>query len=201
MHKLEFEADEATYYRHVNEEVVTSLKERVRDTPLSAYANALTKINRLRQICNLGVLYQNRTVPELGFDDSSAKVQELFDGMLSSGVLVCYKCSRDPLRGNLNNEPLLGGLGDDRQPQTRLAECAELIRASCFALAQLKMRLEDLKCRHLPSCRFFEVRVSSAAQINADTPTLRYPPKIRALRKDLLLLPEGEKWFDHCPPI
>lgn len=193
LHKVDIELDEAVHYKNIEDDTAASLRQRPTDISLSSYANVLTKINYLRQICNLGTYYQGTPWPQLEHDDQSAASQGLFDGMLSTGVLICCKCDKDLLHGNLNSESLLGGSEDSKQVQPRLAECGELICPTCFARHEITAKSNELRCKHRPSCQFFEVKASPSVAIGSTPPKFRLPTKIRALQNDILALPLKEK--------
>ena len=191
---MEFEIDEAQRYKRMNDMITADLRrgKGMTDSHLTTYVSILTKINALRQICNLGTHYQS-AVSQLEMPKApSAVAQELFDGLLSTGVAACPRCRRDLLQGNLNNESLLGGTEDWKQPQPRMTTCGELICASCSARVETNENQNENKCRHQPSCPFFTVKISSS-DWKPGRLTTRLPTKMRALQKDLQNLSISEK--------
>ena len=186
IHKVEFEIDESQHYNEMNASISASLRLEFGQTHLRTYSSILTKINALRQICNLGTLYQR---VETSFDHAPP-VQEIFEGILSAGVASCYKCGRNLLQGDPINESLLGESEDSLQPRPRLAECGEVICASCSGQYQ---NANHPRCKHRPSCQFFEVKNPSSGAIDTRSSSFRLPTKIRALQNDIRAVPTNQK--------
>ena len=187
IHKVEFEIDEARLYKEMSTSISASLSPEIGQTHLNTYASVLTKINALRQICNLGTFYK-RPAQERG--DHRPSAQARLDAILSAGVATCCMCGRDLLQGNLNSESLLGDTEDGRQPKARLAECGEVMCASCGG------RCKDAnspRCKHQPSCQFFEVQISGSTVSDVETFTSRLPTKIKALQDDIQAVPAKQK--------
>ena len=195
VHKVEFDIDEAQNYRRMNDIITADLRrggDGITDSHLTTYASILTKINALRQICNLGTHYQG-TIGQLEMQKTpSAVAQELFDGLLSTGESTCARCRRDLFQGNLNSESLLGGTQDQEQPQPRMTTCGDLICASCSAQLEANENQNESKCRHEPSCPFFKVKISSSDGIPGQL-TTQLPTKMRALQRDIQRLSISEK--------
>lgn len=192
-HKVDFDAEEAAHYKSINVRVTGFLEQQAGRTSLGSYSNVLTKINSLRQICNLGTFYRGDTgVPET----RTTAMQEIFDGMISAGAAVCCKCDRDLSRGNENNESQTGDTDIFDSSKIRIATCGELICASCSALSEIAMCPSDGRCQHQSSCELFTVNLSGSSGssgLRACPFTSRLPVKMRALQEDLLALPETDK--------
>ena len=193
IHRVEFEVDEAAHYKSMNNLAASNLQQEAEDSNLRTYSNMLTKINALRQICNLGTSYQNLPAepPGSGIDGpATTAMQGLFDEMLSTGVAVCSKCDRDLSEAEESNE----SLADDPDPsQPSISSCGEIICASCLALSRTAICPDDATCQHQPSCETFPVSLLGATDIRASHSMSRLPVKMRALQKDLLALPENDK--------
>lgn len=188
-HKVDFDAEEATHYNSINIRVTGFLEQQAGQTSLGSYSNILTKINSLRQICNLGTYYQG----DIGaLETQVTAMQEVFDGMISTGAAVCCKCDRDLSKGDENNESRIGGT-DGIESKTRIATCGEIICASCFALSEIVKCPSDGRCQHQSSCELFTVSSSGSFGLPAIQSNSRLPVKMRALQEDLLALPETDK--------
>ena len=190
IHKLNFDAEEAEYYKIVNGRVTGFLEQQAGQMNLGAYSTILTKINSLRQICNLGKHYRGDRGPKMTQD---SLMQDMFDGMASAGVAVCCKCDRDLSAGDENIEPAVKGTDSLEAPKTRIATCGELICASCFGLSEMVRCPSDGKCKHQSSCEVFTVDPSGSSDPSISDFNSGLPVKMRALQKDLMALPKIEK--------
>ena len=189
-HKVGFDAEEAAHYNSSNARVTGFLDQQARQSDLRSYSNILTKINSLRQICNLGTYYQAKIgVPE----SQNTAMQELFEGMISAGTAMCCKCERDV------SEADEGNFGFD-SCKPRVATCGELICASCFAISEMEICPSDGRCQYQNSCKLFAVNSSSSPNLSAIQPNSRLPTKMRALQQDLLALPVTDKRYLVQPP-
>lgn len=196
-HKVVFGAEEAAHYNSINVHVAGFLEQQARQIDLRSYSNILTKINSLRQICNLGTYYRGKIgVPET----QNMVMQELFDGMISAGTAMCSKCERDLLEADEGPELESGGTLGFESCKPRVATCGELICASCFAVSEMEMCPSDGKCQYQSSCKLFAVNSSYSSSLSAIQPNSRLPTKMRALQKDLLALPEIDKRYLVQPP-
>ena len=192
VHRVEFEVDEANHYNDISQAVSASLNQ-TGDTNLSRYSNVLAKINSLRQVCNLGRRYRGPTDTQQETQSHSAMFQDLFEGMLSAGVVKCSICRRDLMQGNLNNESLLGATESYESSQPRLAACGEIVCAICSTRLEATGDVKAFTCRHQPPCEFIHVRPSASAEPNLDLSLLQFPTKIRAFQHDVFSLPHSEK--------
>ena len=190
IHKLNFDAEEAECYRIVNGRVTGFLEQQAGQMNLGAYSTILTKINSLRQICNLGKHYRGDRGPKV---TQNTIMQDLFDGMASAGVAVCCKCDRDLSAGDENNEPAVKGTDSLKSFKTRIATCGELICASCFDLSEMVRCPSDGKCKHQSSCEVFTVDSSGSSDSSVSEVDSGLPVKMRALQQDLMALPETDK--------
>ena len=194
IHKIDFDAEEAAHYNSINVRVTGFLEQQAGQASLGSYSNILTKINSLRQICNLGTYYRG----DIGAPETQITVmQELFDGMISAGAAACCKCNRDLSKADENNESQMGSSMEGfESSKTRISKCGELICASCFTLSEIVRCPSDGRCQHQGSCELFTVYSSSPSGpsgLPAVQPNSRLPVKMRALQEDLLALPETDK--------
>lgn len=191
-HKVDFDAEEAAYYNNINRRVTGFLEQQVNQTNLRSYSNILTRINALRQICNLGTLYQGKKgEPE----DPTAAMQQLFDGMISAGTAVCCKCEKNLSEADDRDELGSRGINPFEPSEIRISMCGETICASCIAISGTVMCPSDGRCQYRSLCKLFTVTSSSSSDLSEVKPSSRLPTKMRALQKDLLALPETDKRY------
>ena len=189
-HKVKFDEEEAAYYKSINFGATKLLDQQVRQTNLRSYSNILPKINTLRQICNLGRYYQDKIeIPET----QSTVMQELFDGMVSTGIALCCRCGSDLSRVDERFGLQSGGICDIESWQIRMTTCGETICGSCFATSGMIKCPSMGTCRYQDSCKLFSVDPSSSSSLSAYQPNSRLPTKMRALQQDTLALPEEDK--------
>ena len=189
-HRVEFNAEEADHYNSINLRVTGFLEQQAGQTNLRSYSNVLAKINSLRQICNLGTCYGGN----LGDSESqAAAMQELFEGMVSAGTALCYKCESDLSIAGAENETWSDGLDGGESFSTRITTCGTLICASCVAICGMVICPSDERCQYQKSCKFHTIESSHSSSLSAIKPDTRLPTKMRALQEDLLALPETDK--------
>ncbi|KAL6714140.1 vacuolar alkaline phosphatase [Lecanora helva] len=194
-HRLKFRHDETAHYNRQSRIIEADL-DPAESTSLTACSNILTRINALRQICNLGLLYQDSDHRQHGKNSSSREAQKIFDGMLSAGLATCSKCSKDLLRYSVTDELPPGA--DDRHINSfpKLSQCGHLICTFCLTDS---VNESGTKCKHQPPCQFFEVGVEHEVDVKSTTSVdeirhlNRWPSKIEALKNDIVAIPEAEK--------
>ena len=200
-HKVGFDAEEAAHYNSINVYVTGFLELQARQTDLRSYSNILTKINSLRQICNLGTYYRGK----IGLPESEdTAMQELFDGMVSAGTAICCKCGSNLAEADERQDLESSVIHDLESCKPRVATCGELMCGSCFAISEMEICPSDGRCQYQSSCKLFAVNSSCSPSLSAIQPNSRLPTKMRALQKDLLALPETEKRYlvrtpEGCP--
>ena len=193
IHKVDFAAHESTHYNSSSAYVSGCLQEEVKHPLLGTYANVLAKINALRQICNLGTVYQGFLPGPIGLGNRGTATQFLFEGMLSAGSAICTRCNRDLAQGDGNvvsdisdSDPLASG-----QPQ--MSTCGVLICASCLPFQNTSDIQNGSTCQHQPSCEFAAVDLTCPSTAPTYVPKSQLPVKMKALQMDLLALPGMDK--------
>ena len=194
VHKVDFEDDEACYYKSINDLATTCLHQEAAQGSLVTYSNMLIKINALRQICNLGTCYQGPSRAPGKLRETDNTRQEVFDGLVSSGLAICSKCDKDMSMLEASNDTHLNGVEAFNCSQPRVTACGELICTSCSTFADDAVQSTTGGCLHEPRCETFTVSVIvSAPATPSKSTTTRLPVKMRALQKDLLAIPETDK--------
>lgn len=194
IHKVDFAAEESTHYNSLSAYVSGCLQEEVDHPLLGTYANVLAKINALRQICNLGTIYQGQLPGTIGIGNRGTAAQFLFEGMLSAGFAICTKCNSDLVKWDDSAVPNINDGDAKFTGQPWLSTCGSLICASCFAFYNVSNSMNGPACQHQPSCEFAAVKVSSLA-VPTYVPESQLPVKMKALQKDLLALPKTDKRY------
>ena len=192
IHKVDFAVDESIHYNSMSAYVTGCLQDEIGPPLLGTYANVLTKINALRQICNLGTFYQGQLSGSVGLGNQGTAAQFLFEGMLSAGLAICTGCNSDLAKGD---DSAASGINDSDATvvgEPRLSTCGELVCASCLPC------LDGPTCQHQPSCKFATVDMSTFYAAPTCAPDSQLPVKMRALQKDLLAVPEGDKRYLLC---
>lgn len=186
IHWVKFSAEEAAHYNDMNEVISVSIQHGLNHGHLGAYSTILTKINSLRQICNLGTQYKRTLLTSQ--QDRETAMQETFDEMIAAGVAICSRCEKD-LGQEDPNEPMRGDV-DYGRPM--LSACRELICASC--LSPEATGRNTLGCKHRPFCKFSHVDITSSGHISADHRSSEFPVKLKALQRDVQAMPNEDKW-------
>ena len=185
VHVVHFDEDEAAQYSQLNSLVVESLKLEAIQTGIGSHVNILTKINSLRQVCNLGTLYR-RSKTSLGSKTQPDEyaVQELFNSMLSAEMAICSKCMQ-----NLDTADEV----TNYKPQ--LSPCGVLLCAACsYNRMSLAVPI-SCRCLNKELCNYFPIRLSSPNSPLPYDPSARLPVKMRALQRDLASLPDVDRRY------
>ena len=191
IHKVDFATHESTHYKSSSTYVSSCLQEETRNPLIGTYANVLSKINALRQICNLGTVYQGHSPGPLG--NPASATQFLFEGMLSAGSAICTRCNSDLARGDGSLDSEISDSDLFVTGQSRISTCGVLICASCLPFWNTSGTLDGPTCQHQPSCEFAPVDISCPSTGPTYVPKSELPVKMKALQKDLLALPEMDK--------
>ena len=195
-HKVDFDAEDANLYKSINLRVTGFLEQQANQTSLRSYSNILTKINSLRQICNLGICYQDKIgKPE----NQTSAMQELFDGLISAGAAVCYICRSDLSQTDGRSELENGGTYGFKPSGTRMTTCGELFCASCFTVSETMTCPSNGTCQYQRFCTLSTVSSSASSDLSAVKPSSRLSTKMRALQQDLCALPETDKRYLSIP--
>ena len=195
IHKIVFNEEEAARYESINDKLVQSL-EQTSGTVAASPANVLSKINLLRQICNLGLHYRGTELFHAGELRSQEPVgQELFDCMLSAGAAICSSCGENfSADSYLSGDPLKEVMTAPSHPH--VSTCGRLLCARCLTLPQVATSISHHVCSLALGCRFSPVSTSDSIELTIETTlTSRLPSKIRVLTNDLLALPESDKRY------
>ena len=191
-HKVNFDAEDANLYNSVNRRLTGFLEQQGNQDSLRSYSNILTKINSLRQICNLGTCYRDKIgKPE----DQTSAMQELFEGLISAKAAVCCICGSDLSQADGRNESENSAIYGLESSKIRITSCGELICGSCFAVSEILACPSYGKCPYQSSCTLSTVNLSSNSALSAIQPNSRLSTKMRALQEDLLALPETDKRY------
>ena len=191
-HKVDFDAEDANLYKIINLRVTGFLEQQANQTSLRSYSNILTKINSLRQICNLGTCYRDKIgKPE----NQISAMQELFDGLTSAGAAECCICGSDLSQADGRNELENRGTYGFESSEIRITTCGELICASCFAVSETMTCPSNGRCQYQSLCTLSTVSSSSSSDDSAVQPNSRLSTKMRALQDDLLALPKTDKRY------
>lgn len=189
-HRVKFDEEEAAYYKSINFGVTKLLEQQGRQTTLRSYSDILTKINSLRQICNLGRYYRDKTgMP----DTQNTAMQDLFDGMISTGTALCWQCESDMSGADERFGVQSDGTHAIESSQIRVTTCARPICGSCFAISGMMKCPSMGTCHYQSSCGLFTVNSACSSSLSAYRTNSRLPTKMRALQQDLLALPEEDK--------
>ena len=194
VHTVRFDIDEATTYNTVNSIVSDHLRQAAAQISHSGvYTNILAKINSLRQICNLGTLYQKDQMTSSDkADPQSFETQQLFDDMLSSGVAMCSKCSRDLSLPDENSNCNQSAYDDTKPSEPRLFTCGYLLCTSCSPASHVLSTPNMCSCPpQSDPCKSFLVSLFSST--TTISPPTKLPTKMRALQSDLLSVPKDDK--------
>lgn len=195
-HKVDFDAEDAYLYNSINLRITGFLEQQANQTNLRSYSNILTKINSLRQICNLGTCYRDKIAKP---ENQASAMQELFDGLICAGTAECCTCGNNLSQADGRNEFENSGTYSFEPSGIQMTTCGELICASCFAISETTKCPSNGTCQYQSSCALSTVSSSSSSDLSAVQPNSRLSTKMRALQQDLLALPETDKRYLPIP--
>jgi hypothetical protein len=199
VHLLEFSSAEREMYNAAKYKTAEVFKsEPTGQTESLIYLNCLKWLNRLRSICNHGVVETYQALDGCADPNQAASgrwnasaVQHAFQDMITSGFALCFGCSAniEVATYTSENSTLTSGL------KYHLSECLFLLCGKCIN-GQTEA---TSSCPHSPSCRTFDVSMGSSKPVQrskrADikmNPAER-PTKLRAVLKSLNNSKWGEK--------
>ena len=190
IHEVEFSNLEARVYNRARDHAIDYLNHDGQALGFKAWSNALAKINTLRQICNLGTLYDKFDQAHGMPLKSGPKLQILFDGMVSTGEARCGRCDDDLLNQGDYREPVQGDFGD---AQPRLALCGRLLCATCQGTSLEAESQDEALCDHMPACESSFVNMNPSPQELPVMAADSLPAKMRIFQKDISALPGEDK--------
>ena len=197
VHVVHFDEEESAQYSQLNSLVVESLKLEAIKTGAGSYMNILTKINSLRQVCNLGTSYGRSQAPFISQTQSNEDtIRELFNSMLSAEMAICSKCMLNLATGDNVTESPLGDGDDFTHYEPQLSPCGVLLCPACSYNRKGSAVARLCRCLNKEPCRYFPVSLSSPSSPPSYDPTARLPVKMRALQRDLVPLPDSDKRYD-----
>ena len=197
IHKVAFDEQETARYESVNEKLVQSLQQ-TSEMAAASTANVLSKINLLRQICNLGLHYQGAELfTPTALRDQEPIGQELFDCMLSAGAAICNSCGKNfSMDSYASSSPSKEVTTLPSHPY--ISTCGRLLCATCSTLPQVVTSISRHLCSLALGCKFRPVSTSESVELSiGPTSTLELPSKVKALINDLLGLPEMDKRYSR----
>lgn len=208
---LEFDSDEQRCYNRAKEVAICALDDILgAGNPGNGYTNVLSKVNRLRMICNLGtstesdsVCTASRSLPPLDVfcEDlvwNAEAAGKALDEFTHLGMtMTCTNCRSDN-SSTVRTYCLLGDeLVDGHRPFVVLTKCLRLWCAPCVAEARIDVSFAEY-CTCTPRCPYERVELSSSpATPLSSQPSFsatQYSTKIRALVNDLNQWSQTTKW-------
>ena len=156
------------------------------------FMNALQWVNKLRLICNHGVMQEKsdgRDVMSTSFW-SEAEAQQRFDQLDHVGLAKCSNPDCD--------EDLSSALSSDTDntnvDEPRIAESLELLCVSCYETEAKRSKKYFRICNHLPRCQSkLDSTESQALHGFSDIYDDTIPTKVRYIVDDILSDPEDVK--------
>ncbi|RFU29395.1 hypothetical protein B7463_g6915, partial [Scytalidium lignicola] len=189
---LEFSSAERNMYNAAKSKTAEVFKNQLTGQVESvAYLNCLKWLNRLRSICNHGVIQTSQSSEvstdhdETASGDWNASVaQQALQNMITSGLALCFGCSTNLEIGTYTSESALS----KSALKHRLSQCLFLVCGKCIS-GQGK---DTYSCGHSPSCSTFDISIdrnkpaqrSKRVEIRMN-PDER-PTKLRVLLKSLI---------------
>lgn len=185
VHRVEFDFDDRARYNIARDKVIHHLQWGVESAELNAYSNVLAKMNALRQMCNLGAHYRSassfnetKEVQEAqeAQEAQDGMLQQLFDGMTSTGVAICSRCGEGLLDSDDSGR---AADMDVSSARPHLTLCGVLTCAPCSALTKDTVSLDVTGCVHGISCPSGPVNVPGESVTLSTSCTSDLPVKIR----------------------
>jgi SNF2 family DNA or RNA helicase len=216
IHRLTFTAAEQELYNSALTTTADMLDNAMSEdfTQKGLYLNALTWLNKLRLICNHGVV---AGIQE-SFDDMNTDsdvpntwdnitAQKAFNSMIDAGAAMCVACTANLADTTSDGSPEgnVECLDNGIQPpiHARLSQCLFVLCCSCASKASALSGKSP--CAHHPKCLTFEVSLveSSHPQILNSGITMSpgsTPTKLKALLQNLKEF-KTEKRYVNSPQV
>lgn len=195
IHFVDFDTEEAAEYESVNQTIISLLESSLANNAPRSYSNILSRINALRQICNLGSAYQQGISPtKRDIHNDRDAMQGIFDNMLSAGDTQCGWCGHDVSRDTDELQEGLRNAGSQYAASLRLSSCGELACTSCVYEKTASKGILTQFCSHGAPCTSQEVSLIDLRTPNpSETSKSRISSKVRCLQQDLLTVPVTDK--------
>ena len=201
VHFLEFSLAERDIYNAAKSKTSEVFKNALTGQAESlAYLSCLKWLNRLRSICNHGVIQTGQSL-EVSADQNNitseewtiSAAQQALQSMITSGLALCFGCSANLEIGTYTLENLLSTSG----LRHRLSQCLFLVCGRCIS-----GQIEDTySCPHSPTCPTFDISIERnkpaqrSKRDDIKTNPAERPTKLRALLKSLNYSQWGEKRY------
>ncbi|PMD33599.1 hypothetical protein L207DRAFT_142233 [Hyaloscypha variabilis F] len=196
---LEFSSAERDMYNAAKSKTVEVFKDQLTGQVESVtYLNCLKWLNRLRSICNHGVIQTSKSSgafvnhDETGRGDWNASAaQQALQNMITSGLALCFGCSTNLEIGTYTSESALSKYASKH----RLSQCLFLVCGKCIS----EQAKDTYSCGHSPSCPTFDISADSnkpaqrSKRVEIKMNPDERPTKLRALLKSLIKSQWGEK--------
>ncbi|KAJ8067482.1 hypothetical protein OCU04_004826 [Sclerotinia nivalis] len=201
IHRLTFTDAEQDLYNSARASTAGMLENAMSEefTQKGLYLNALRWLNKLRLICNHGVIAGKQE----SFDDfntdgdvpntwDNITAQKAFDSMIDAGAAICVACTvnlADTISGGAP-EGNAECLEDGSQPpiHVHLSQCLFILCCSCASKASEFFGKSP--CTHHPKCPTFEVSLVDSSHPQILNPGINMSPgstptKLKALLQNL----------------
>ena len=190
---LDFEPTDAARYHRIKNDTHSFLQQRLNGFNGAVYSDVLTRINSLRQICNLGPYFQKDLKEQSVTDIRLGDAYELFDSMSSLGLAVCRQCGKnstfvDPSDNSPSN---IKRLPSSFEPHLTL--CGQLLCEICAECLGANDSKQYLDCGHIPCCPWIPIKPLQPSMTPRSLTVRDLPVKMKAVQSDLRNTPNSDK--------
>lgn len=210
---LKFDPDEQRSYDYAKEAAIRALDDILESSHTRrGYINALSKINCLRMICNLGNSAESKLVngklqssTPLGFLaenviwDAQPAEKALDEFTLLNSATICTNCQTNIVLNQGTPSSLEDESINKQPPFAILTECLRLWCGPCTNLSLANY------CACTPRCTHTRIEPHSLSDISPSSqspfPATQYTTKIRALVNDLNLWGQTDKRYVFIPSL